>query len=190
MKIALGQINTTVGDLSGNVDRMVAAAGRASSLGADLIAVRTKDAAGRFAAKMLHPSKVCEQLRDGAARAIEGAGGLKPLVPRGRHEVELAFLTSACAPSVIEPCDDAIHLSAAPAGLAAIGHEMAVGAGDTSFIPPTTGTWSQGAHWDGTHVDLKNYVPPVRSWPRRSTKSAITLDDGTRTGTVRGTLEE
>jgi len=67
---------------------------------------------------------------------------------------------------------------------------MAVGAGDTSFIPPTTGTWSQGAHWDGTHVDLKNYVPPVRSWPRRSTKSAITLDDGTRTGTVRGTLEE
>ncbi len=38
MKIALGQINTTVGDLSGNVDRMVAAAGRASSLGADLIA--------------------------------------------------------------------------------------------------------------------------------------------------------
>ena len=38
MKIALGQINTTVGDLSGNVDRMVAAAGRASDLGADLIA--------------------------------------------------------------------------------------------------------------------------------------------------------
>src|SRR5437879_10464586 len=38
MKIALGQINTTVGDLSGNVDRMVAAAGRASSLGAELVA--------------------------------------------------------------------------------------------------------------------------------------------------------
>src|SRR6266566_1415012 len=38
MKIALGQINTTVGDLAGNVDRMVAAAGRASVLGADLIA--------------------------------------------------------------------------------------------------------------------------------------------------------
>src|SRR6266446_7822361 len=38
MKIALGQINTTVGDLSGNVNLMVAAAGRASSLGADLIA--------------------------------------------------------------------------------------------------------------------------------------------------------
>src|SRR5439155_20612047 len=38
MKIALGQINTTVGDLSGNVNMMVAAARRASGLGADVIA--------------------------------------------------------------------------------------------------------------------------------------------------------
>src|SRR5438094_10330119 len=38
MKIALGQINTTVGDLAGNVDRMVAAARRASAMRADLIA--------------------------------------------------------------------------------------------------------------------------------------------------------
>ena len=38
MKIALGQINTTVGDLAGNVDSMVAAARRAAGLGADLIA--------------------------------------------------------------------------------------------------------------------------------------------------------
>ena len=38
MKIALGQINTTVGDLSGNVNLMVAAARRAAALGADLIA--------------------------------------------------------------------------------------------------------------------------------------------------------
>jgi NAD+ synthase (glutamine-hydrolysing) len=38
MKIALGQINTTVGDLSGNVNLMIAAAHRASALGADLIA--------------------------------------------------------------------------------------------------------------------------------------------------------
>src|SRR5260221_11962230 len=38
MRIALGQINTTVGDLSGNVNLIVAAARRASALGADLIA--------------------------------------------------------------------------------------------------------------------------------------------------------
>jgi NAD+ synthase (glutamine-hydrolysing) len=38
MKIALGQINTTVGDLGGNADRMAAFARRAAALHADLIA--------------------------------------------------------------------------------------------------------------------------------------------------------
>jgi NAD+ synthase/NAD+ synthase (glutamine-hydrolysing) len=38
MRIALGQINTTVGDLTGNVDRMVEFARRASGLRADVIA--------------------------------------------------------------------------------------------------------------------------------------------------------
>ncbi|MBI3473310.1 MAG: NAD+ synthase [Candidatus Solibacter usitatus] len=38
MRIALGQINTTVGDLAGNVDRMVEAARQAAGRGADLIA--------------------------------------------------------------------------------------------------------------------------------------------------------
>src|SRR5580704_11676852 len=38
MKIALGQINTTIGDLTGNVDRMVDAARKAAALHADLIA--------------------------------------------------------------------------------------------------------------------------------------------------------
>ena len=64
-------------------------------LGREAVAVRTKDAAGRFAAKMLHPSKVCEQLRDGASEAV--ATSLKPLVAKGRNEVELIFLTSAMA---------------------------------------------------------------------------------------------
>jgi D-amino peptidase len=64
-------------------------------LGRDVVTVRTKDAAGRFAAKMLHPSKVCEQLRDGASQAV--ATSLKPLVAKGRSEVELVFLTSAMA---------------------------------------------------------------------------------------------
>jgi NAD+ synthase (glutamine-hydrolysing) len=38
MKIALGQINTTIGDLTGNVDRMVDAARKAAGFSADLIA--------------------------------------------------------------------------------------------------------------------------------------------------------
>ncbi len=66
-------------------------------LGTDVVTVRTKDSAGRFAAKMVHPSRVCELLREGASRAVETAGTLKPLSPRGRSEVELAFLTSAMA---------------------------------------------------------------------------------------------
>ena len=67
-------------------------------LGRDnVVAVRTKDAAGRFAAKMLHPSKVCEALREGAARAMDNAKSAKPLAPKGRQEVELIFLTSAMA---------------------------------------------------------------------------------------------
>src|SRR5262245_40110537 len=38
MRIALGQINPTVGDLTGNVDLMIRNARRASEAGADLIA--------------------------------------------------------------------------------------------------------------------------------------------------------
>ena len=37
VRIALGQINTTVGDLAGNVDRMAAAAAEATAAGADLV---------------------------------------------------------------------------------------------------------------------------------------------------------
>lgn len=37
MKVALGQLNSTVGDLKGNVDRMVLAAAKAAGQGADLI---------------------------------------------------------------------------------------------------------------------------------------------------------
>src|SRR3984957_18142225 len=46
MKIALGQIDTTVGDLAGNVGRMAAFARRASALGADLIAFPELSIAG------------------------------------------------------------------------------------------------------------------------------------------------
>ena len=53
--------------------------------------------AGRFAAKLIHPSKVGDALREGAARAIETAPRLRPLAPKRRSDVELAFLTSAMA---------------------------------------------------------------------------------------------
>ena len=66
-------------------------------LGKSVVVVRTKEAAGRFAARMLHPSKVCDALREAAAKAVDGAARLRPLVSKGRREVELLFLTSAMA---------------------------------------------------------------------------------------------
>lgn len=62
-----------------------------------VVTVRTKEAHGRYAAKVRHPSRIQDALREGAAAAIEAAPSLKPLVPRGRHELEIAFLTSAMA---------------------------------------------------------------------------------------------
>lgn len=64
-------------------------------LGPKVVTVRTKVAAGRFAARMTHPAKVCEGLRDGAERAVGTA--LRPLAPKSKTEVELVFLTSAMA---------------------------------------------------------------------------------------------
>jgi len=87
-----GYFGATVSLVAG--DNATCAEARAL-LGRDVVTVRTKDAAGRFAAKMLHPSRVCDALRDGAAKAIESKR--RPLVPKGRSEVELAFLTSAMA---------------------------------------------------------------------------------------------
>ena len=67
------------------------------SLVPDVVTVKTKDATGRFSAKMIHPSLVQEALREGAARAVGIAQTLKPLVAKGSNEIELVFLTSAMA---------------------------------------------------------------------------------------------
>ena len=67
------------------------------SLVADVVTVKTKDATGRFSAKMIHPSRVQGALREGAARAVGIAQTLKPLVAKGSNEIELVFLTSAMA---------------------------------------------------------------------------------------------
>ena len=61
------------------------------------VTVKTKDATGRFSAKMLHPQRVQELLQIGAARAMEVARDARPLKPKARNEIELAFLTSAMA---------------------------------------------------------------------------------------------
>ena len=88
-----GHFGATVSLVSG--DDATCREGRA--LIPDVVTVKTKDATGRFSAKMLHPSRVQEALREGAARAVELATKLKPLVPKGSNEIELVFLTSAMA---------------------------------------------------------------------------------------------
>jgi D-amino peptidase len=88
-----GRFGATVSLVSG--DDATCREGRA--LIAGVVTVKTKDATGRFSAKMRHPSRVQQDLREGAARAMEVAAGLKPIVPKGSNEIELVFLTSAMA---------------------------------------------------------------------------------------------
>jgi D-amino peptidase len=88
-----GHFGATVSLVSG--DDATCREGRA--LVPDVVTVKTKDATGRFSAKMLHPSRVQEALREGAARAVGLATTLKPLAAKGSNEIELVFLTSAMA---------------------------------------------------------------------------------------------
>ncbi|MGH2500768.1 MAG: M55 family metallopeptidase [Candidatus Limnocylindria bacterium] len=62
-----------------------------------MVTVKTKDATGRFSARMLHPQRVRELLRAGAARAMTMAPSLRPLRPARRTEIELEFLSSSMA---------------------------------------------------------------------------------------------
>ena len=50
----------------------------------DVVTVKTTDATGRFSAKMIHPTRVREALREGAARAVELAPTQKRASPRVR----------------------------------------------------------------------------------------------------------
>jgi len=88
-----GHFGSTVSLVSGDD----ATCREARALVPDVVTVKTKDATGRFSAKMLHPSRVQEALREGAARAVALATKVKPLVPKGSNEIELVFLTSAMA---------------------------------------------------------------------------------------------
>jgi len=92
------------------------------------------------------------------------------------HLLAVALLALACGPAVAEPCDDAIHPVPAPPAMAAISQDMAVGSGDTWFFPPTTGTLSQGVHWDG-----KQYFMKLGIWTTMSRPPVVTVTrrDGT-----------
>ena len=72
----------------------------ARSLVPSCVTVKTKDATGRFSAKMLHPQRVQELLQVAAAKAMDVARDARPLRPKARNEIDLVFLTSAMADMV------------------------------------------------------------------------------------------
>ena len=92
VRIALGQINTTVGDLAGNVDRMVTAAAEATAGGADLVCFPELAVTGYPPEDLvLRPAFVADNLaalRDLAARTADGCAVLAGFVDhtdRGLH---------------------------------------------------------------------------------------------------------
>lgn len=94
-------LNAYLAGYFGATVSLVAGDGATCREGRDLlrkvVTVKTKEATGRFSAKMLHPQRVQELLRAGAAKAVALAADLRPLAPRGRTEMDLEFLTSAMA---------------------------------------------------------------------------------------------
>jgi NAD+ synthase (glutamine-hydrolysing) len=92
VRIALGQINTTVGDLAGNVDRMTAAAAEATAAGADLVCFPELAVTGYPPEDLvLRPGFVADNLaalRDLARRTGDGCAVLAGFVDhtdRGLH---------------------------------------------------------------------------------------------------------
>ncbi len=92
VRIALGQINTTVGDLEGNVERMVAAAREASAAGSDLVCFPELAVTGYPPEDLvLRPEFVrdnLEALEELARRTAAGSAVLVGFVdrsPRGLH---------------------------------------------------------------------------------------------------------
>jgi len=81
VRIALGQLNTTVGDLDGNVDRLADAAHRATAAGADAV-VFTELAITGYPPEdlVLRPSFVGDNLRALDALAAATAGGCDVIV--------------------------------------------------------------------------------------------------------------
>jgi NAD+ synthase (glutamine-hydrolysing) len=81
VRIALGQINTTVGDLAGNVERMVVTAAEATAAGADLVCFPELAVTGYPPEDLvLRPAFVADNLAALRDLAMRSAGGCAVLV--------------------------------------------------------------------------------------------------------------
>jgi hypothetical protein len=80
------------------------------------------------------------------------------------------------------PCDDTVRATTQlPPAMAAPGRS-GVGEGDTWFIAPTRGTWSELVQWDGETYYLKLPIWTARDDPPSVTVRKVT--DAQATGTV------
>ena len=80
LRVALAQINTTVGDIDGNRERILGAARRAAVQGADLVAFPELAITGYPPEDQLLRSSFIEQARRSLERLADEARGLPPLI--------------------------------------------------------------------------------------------------------------
>jgi len=101
MTIAIGQINTTVGDLAGNVDLMVGMARRAAGKGADSVVFPELALTGYPPRDLLEKSSFFEEAEDQGRRLAEETGDL---------DIEIVYGTIAA--SEVSAGKPAINLAA------------------------------------------------------------------------------
>ncbi len=83
MRIALGQINTTVGDLSGNVDRMVLASREAVARGAEVIVFPELSLTGYAPRDFVEKDSFLERTQEELARLTAETAGLDAVIVCG-----------------------------------------------------------------------------------------------------------
>ena len=94
MKVALAQINTTVGDLDGNCDRIVARIGEAKAAGAELVVFPELAITGYPPEDLLLRPAFVEAAEEAARKAAQAATGIVALV--GAPHGEAGRLFNAC----------------------------------------------------------------------------------------------
>ncbi|GKT19853.1 NAD+ synthase [Acidovorax sp. SUPP2522] len=79
LRITLAQLNLTVGDIEGNVDRMIAAAQEAAAAQSDLVVFSELSLCGYYPGDLLEEPAFLERLDAGLARLCEASAGLPAL---------------------------------------------------------------------------------------------------------------
>jgi NAD+ synthase (glutamine-hydrolysing) len=87
LRVGLAQINTTIGDLEGNVRLVAEYARRARVLGADVVAFPELTITGYPPEDLLLRSRFIEDNRSALAEAAAACTGLTAVMPRARRAI-------------------------------------------------------------------------------------------------------